>query len=237
MGAATGTLASGLIGELVTAVGFPELGGCASHILFKGSVEIGKVRKTTQGGYLIDPVLLMDQAPLRLPDPAADNIVVDREGSVLSELPGKVIFAQVELVSDESEGQILRVIVINEGPDSVHHFAVFAGGTRLQLMTQYFQDNGQGSTDQSIYIHKIGKRNTDCTAKDIPEERGQEFPFFPGMKDRGVVADGECAGRFVSYLNILYDNTDLLDRISGVRVLGMADARIFDHDVACFEVV
>ena len=58
MGAATGTLASGLTGELVTAVGFPELGGCASHILFKGSIKIGKVRKTAQGGYLIDPVLL-----------------------------------------------------------------------------------------------------------------------------------------------------------------------------------
>ena len=90
MGAVTGTLASGLTGELVTAVGFPELGGCASHILLKGSIEIGKVRKTAQGSYLIDPVLLMDQAPLRLPDPAADNIVVDCKGSVLAELPGKV---------------------------------------------------------------------------------------------------------------------------------------------------
>ena len=88
--------------KAVTAVRLLERRRRAANVLSEGSVKVGEVGITASDRNVIDPVILMDQSALRFPDPAADNIAVDRKGRVFPELSGQVILAQMEVISDGS---------------------------------------------------------------------------------------------------------------------------------------
>ena len=91
------------------------ISGCIINIL--GGIKIGQVRISADYGDVIDPVIGVDQAPLGLADPTADNVLVDGISRVFAELACQVVDTEVEVVRNVLKRDILGIVLIDVGAD------------------------------------------------------------------------------------------------------------------------
>ena len=92
----------------------------------------------------------MDQAPLGLADPTADNVLVDGISRVFAELACQVVDTEVEVVRNVLKRDILGIVLIDVGADLLHDFSMFIGLLVMHRVLQTVQNNTERSIKEEL---------------------------------------------------------------------------------------
>ena len=126
----------------------------ADHFL-EGIVEIVEVIETDRSCDVFDRAVGMDQQRLRLADPAPDQVLHRGKSDLLLKKMGQVVWIDVEDLGDGSQGQVIRIILVDVVLDLLPQFRFCQGRVCDLLLGKTADHQQQDSQDLLGDLHGL----------------------------------------------------------------------------------